>query len=133
MIEFQNVSKKYGKTTAIDHLTFSLREPQIYCLLGRNGAGKTTMMNLISGSVPAGSGTVTVGGKTVRFPVTMSAGQRLVCRDQRHWSVSDAKRGTLARGTLDASLPALASGPTRISFACVPTGRAEVKLVKVYE
>lgn len=62
MIDFSNVTKRYGQTKAIDHLTLRLTEPDIYCLLGRNGAGKTTLMNLIAGKTAASEGLVSVAG-----------------------------------------------------------------------
>ncbi len=65
MIDFMNVTKNYGKNTAIDHVTLALHEPKIYCLLGRNGAGKTTFMNLIAGMISASEGEVAVSGATV--------------------------------------------------------------------
>lgn len=65
MIDFSDVTKRYGKTKAIDNLTLSIHEKKIYCLLGRNGAGKTTFMNLISGNISATSGEVSVNGEIV--------------------------------------------------------------------
>lgn len=65
MIDFSNVSKRYGSTKAIDNLTLQLADKDIYCLLGRNGAGKTTLMNLIAGKVAASEGLVCVNGKKV--------------------------------------------------------------------
>lgn len=65
MIEFQNVTKKYGRQTAIDNITLEIGEDGIYCLLGRNGAGKTTFLKLVSGYISATSGRVSVDGKAV--------------------------------------------------------------------
>jgi ABC-2 type transport system ATP-binding protein len=63
MIEFQNVTKRYGSTTAIDGLSMNVPENGIYCLLGKNGAGKTTLMKLIAGHINASGGNVIVDGK----------------------------------------------------------------------
>jgi len=65
MIEFKNVTKKYRKAAAIDGISLSVRENGIICLLGRNGAGKTTFLKLLAGHIPATSGEITVEGKTV--------------------------------------------------------------------
>lgn len=65
MIEFKNVTKKYGDTTAIDRISLSIPESGIYCLLGRNGAGKTTLMKLIAGHIAATDGTITVDSQRV--------------------------------------------------------------------
>lgn len=76
---------------------------------------------------------LTVGGRILRFPVTLKAGERLLCRDGRRWTVLDAKRNPLAAGTLEKKAPALPSGLTRVAFTCTAPDRAQVKLVKVYE
>ena len=65
MIELENVSKQYKRTLALDGVTLTIRENGIYCLLGRNGAGKTTFMKLVAGHIESSGGTVKVGGKTV--------------------------------------------------------------------
>lgn len=65
MIEFQGVSKNYGKTTALHDLSISIGKMGIYCLLGRNGAGKTTLLKTLAGHVASTSGAVKVNGKTV--------------------------------------------------------------------
>jgi len=65
MIKLQGVTKNYGKTTAIDNLSLDISENGIYCLLGRNGAGKTTMMKLLAGHISRTYGEVLVNGKIV--------------------------------------------------------------------
>ncbi|MBM3861579.1 MAG: hypothetical protein FJ395_18295 [Verrucomicrobia bacterium] len=76
---------------------------------------------------------LTVNGREFRFPVTLKPGERLICRDQRHWVVTDAKRKTIAKGELPAALPVLKGGPNRIAFTCAAPDRAQVKLVKEYD
>ena len=65
MIEIENLSKRFGKLTAIDNVSLNLNENGIYCLLGRNGAGKTTLMKLIAGHIAASEGSITADGKKV--------------------------------------------------------------------
>lgn len=65
MIEFKNVTKKYGGTMAIDRISLNIAQDGIYCLLGRNGAGKTTLMKLIAGHIAATDGDITVDGQQV--------------------------------------------------------------------
>ena len=65
MIEFINVTKKYGSTTAIDDMSLSIPENGIYCLLGRNGAGKTTFLKLLAGHIETTGGKIVVDGKQV--------------------------------------------------------------------
>lgn len=65
MIKFSNVTKEYKNTTAIDHINLELSQNKIYCLLGRNGAGKTTFMKLLAGHINTTNGSVLVDGKRV--------------------------------------------------------------------
>lgn len=58
------LTKRYGDFTAIDRVDFALEENRIYGLLGRNGAGKTTIMQLLTGQIFADGGTVEVFGRT---------------------------------------------------------------------
>lgn len=62
MIQVENLVKKYGVHTAVDHLSFTVEKGQIYGFLGPNGAGKSTTMNIMTGYIAAGSGTVKING-----------------------------------------------------------------------
>lgn len=62
MIEVQDVTKSYGATTAVDHVSFTVNKGEILGFLGPNGAGKTTTMRILTGFMPATSGTALVGG-----------------------------------------------------------------------
>lgn len=55
-IEIKNITKKYGKKTALDNISLELESGKIYGLLGRNGAGKSTLLNIIDGRCVADSG-----------------------------------------------------------------------------
>ena len=67
MITLQNVSKVYGKNNlALDDVTVDFENGRIYGLLGRNGAGKTTIINLITNRIFATQGDVLIDGKRVR-------------------------------------------------------------------
>jgi len=65
MIRFINATKKYGKHTALDRINLEIPESGIYCLLGRNGAGKTTFMKTLAGHIPYTSGEIIVNGQKV--------------------------------------------------------------------
>ncbi|HCC35557.1 MAG TPA: ABC transporter ATP-binding protein [Ruminococcaceae bacterium] len=65
MIEFRNVTKRYGKTKAVDNISITLPKTGIHCLLGRNGAGKTTFMKLLAGHIEASGGAIKVGSKKI--------------------------------------------------------------------
>jgi len=61
-IEVSNLSKKFGDHYALDHVSFTLESNQIIGLFGRNGAGKTTFMNILSGQMMPSSGDIKVNG-----------------------------------------------------------------------
>ena len=63
MIEVENLTKRYGSTTAVDDLTFSLKPGVVTGFLGPNGAGKTTTMRVILGLDHPTAGRTTVGGR----------------------------------------------------------------------
>lgn len=65
MIEVQNLTKVYGTKTAVDNVSFKIRNGRIYGLLGPNGAGKSTTMNIIAGCLSPTEGTVLVNGYDV--------------------------------------------------------------------
>lgn len=62
MIEVESLTKAYRDRVAIDSLTFSIASGEIVGFLGPNGAGKSTTMKILTGFLPATSGTAKVGG-----------------------------------------------------------------------
>lgn len=65
MIEVEQLSKIYGSTSAIQDVTFSVEPGEILGFLGPNGAGKTTTMRILSGYLPATSGSAQIAGYDV--------------------------------------------------------------------
>ena len=65
-ITVENITKQYGKTVALDHISLTFEENKIYGLLGRNGAGKSTLLNIIADRIFADSGSVLADGESVR-------------------------------------------------------------------
>ncbi|MCC3478438.1 MAG: ATP-binding cassette domain-containing protein [Microcoleus sp. PH2017_12_PCY_D_A] len=65
MIEVEHLSKTYGSTAAIADVSFSVEAGEILGFLGPNGAGKTTTMRILSGYLPASSGTARIAGLDV--------------------------------------------------------------------
>ena len=53
MIEVQHVSKRYGRVTAVDDVSFRVERGEILGFLGPNGAGKTTTMRILTGYIPS--------------------------------------------------------------------------------
>ena len=62
MIEVKDLTKSFGNRTAVDHLSFTVNRGEILGFLGPNGAGKTTTMRILTGFLPATSGTARVAG-----------------------------------------------------------------------
>ena len=53
MVEVKELVKKYGNTVVLDHISFSITEGEILGLLGLNGVGKSTLMNIMTGNLAA--------------------------------------------------------------------------------
>ncbi|MFE4972642.1 ABC transporter ATP-binding protein [Kitasatospora sp. NPDC056651] len=66
MIEVHELTKRYGKKTAVDNLSFTVRPGRVTGFLGPNGAGKSTTLRMIVGLHAPTSGTVTVSGRPFR-------------------------------------------------------------------
>lgn len=62
MIEIKNVTKKYPNITAVDHISFEVKDGEVVGLLGPNGAGKSTTMNMITGFIEPTEGQIIVNG-----------------------------------------------------------------------
>ena len=63
VVEVKNLTKRYRTTTAVENVSFSLERDTIYGLLGRNGAGKTTVMSILTAQNFATSGDVRIFGE----------------------------------------------------------------------
>jgi ABC-2 type transport system ATP-binding protein len=62
MITVKELTKRYARNTAVDHISFEVEKGQIVGFLGPNGAGKTTTMRILTCFLPPTSGTATVAG-----------------------------------------------------------------------
>ena len=65
MIEVDNLTKRYGRTTAVDGISFMVKKGEILGFLGPNGAGKTTTMRILTCYLPPTEGTARVAGHDV--------------------------------------------------------------------
>jgi ABC-2 type transport system ATP-binding protein len=65
LIEVQHLTKRYGRVTAVDDVSFRVERGEILGFLGPNGAGKTTTMRILTGYMPATEGRATVAGYDV--------------------------------------------------------------------
>ena len=62
MITVKDLTKRYARNTAVDHISFEVQKGQIVGFLGPNGAGKTTTMRMLTCFLPPTSGSATVAG-----------------------------------------------------------------------
>ena len=65
MIEVKNVTKKYGNFYAVRNINFEIKDGEIVGFLGRNGAGKSTTMNMITGFIEPTEGDIIVNGYNI--------------------------------------------------------------------
>lgn len=64
-VRVENVTKKFGKITAVDNVTLTIKDKEYFSLLGPSGCGKTTLLRLIAGLIEPDSGEIYIGGKPV--------------------------------------------------------------------
>ncbi|MFN8656816.1 MAG: ATP-binding cassette domain-containing protein [Candidatus Obscuribacterales bacterium] len=65
LLSIEQLSKRYGDSVALSHISFDLKPNEILGLIGPNGAGKTTLLECISGLLPADSGNLSWQGEPV--------------------------------------------------------------------
>src|SRR4051794_28025666 len=68
IVETRDLSKEYGSQRALDGLSLSVEEGEVFGFLGPNGAGKTTTIRILSGLLSPTSGTASVAGIDVARP-----------------------------------------------------------------
>ncbi len=91
MIETDNLRKAFGETLALDGLSLSAEEGQVFALLGPNGSGKTTMVRILATLLMADSGRAAVGGLDVReHPVAV---RRMIGLAGQHAAVDETLTG----------------------------------------
>ena len=66
-VALRHVSKRFGPVVAIDDVSFAAEPGEVHALLGENGAGKTSLMNVLAGVYRADAGEVLVGGEMVQI------------------------------------------------------------------
>src|SRR5436309_14425775 len=83
-IEVHELTKKFGDFTAVDRVSFTVQEGEIFGFLGANGAGKSTTMRMLCGLLQSTSGNARVGGfdinsQTDRVKQNMGYRSQRVC------------------------------------------------------
>ena len=74
MLEVKNIVKKYGTNTAVNNLSFTVDDGEIFGLLGENGAGKTTTFRIIMGLLEPNSGNVLLDHEKIDYSKTDKIG-----------------------------------------------------------
>lgn len=69
LLQMKNITKRFGKVTALSDVNLQVRKGEVHALVGENGAGKSTLMNVLSGIYPAGSyeGEIHFDGQLCQF------------------------------------------------------------------
>lgn len=66
IVEVKNIVKKYGNFTAVNNISFTIREGDFFSLLGPSGCGKTTTLRVIGGFIEADSGDIFIDGQSMK-------------------------------------------------------------------
>ena len=74
MLKVEKVTKYYGKLCAVNNLSFTVNDGEIFGLLGLNGAGKTTTFRMIMGLLDDYEGSITLDGKKIDYDITDKIG-----------------------------------------------------------
>ena len=102
-VDVRSVTKAWGKTPAVDDVSFSVAPGQLVVLLGPSGCGKSTLLRLIAGLDAPGSGTIEINGRDVAGLVGSARGVAMVFQSYAlfpHLSVKDnITFGLSVRGT----------------------------------
>ena len=67
VIQMKDIVKKFGDFTANDHINLTVHKGEVHAILGENGAGKSTMMNVLCGLYKPTSGQIFINEKEVHF------------------------------------------------------------------
>ncbi|MDD2236018.1 MAG: ABC transporter ATP-binding protein [Kiritimatiellae bacterium] len=73
LLRVENLSKRFGSVQANDQVSFEVRKGEIHCLLGENGAGKSTMAECLYGTYKPDSGTIYFKGQEIRLTAPRAA------------------------------------------------------------
>ena len=101
VIQALNLTKIFGKSTAVDHISFDVCEGEIFGFLGPNGAGKTTTTRMLTGVIPPDAGTATILGHDIRSePVLAKQGFGVVPETSNAYTDLTAWQNLMLMGEL---------------------------------
>ncbi len=101
VIRASNLTKIFGRTTAVDHISFEVQEGEIFGFLGPNGAGKTTTTRMLTGVIPPDAGTATILGHDIRSePVLAKQGFGVVPETSNAYTDLTALQNLMLMGEL---------------------------------
>lgn len=89
VLEFQNVTKRFGALTANDAISLTIGKGEVLALLGENGAGKTTLMNILFGHYRADEGEILVDGEPLIAGSTSAAIGAGIGMVHQHFTLAD--------------------------------------------
>ncbi len=89
LIEFQNIVKTFGSTVANDRVSMDIRKGEILSVLGENGCGKTTLMNMLAGIYYPDSGKILIGGEEVSIRSPKDAFAHKIGMVHQHFKLID--------------------------------------------
>lgn len=101
VIHASDLTKVFGRSTAVDHISFEVHEGEIFGFLGPNGAGKTTTTRMLTGVIPLDAGTATVLGHDIRSdPVQAKQGFGVVPETSNAYTDLTAWQNLMLMGEL---------------------------------
>ncbi|MCQ2742702.1 MAG: ABC transporter ATP-binding protein [Bacilli bacterium] len=89
ILELKNVTKRFGSVTAVDHVDFTLNKGEIMAILGENGSGKTSLMNIVDGIYFPDEGKVYVNGKEAVIASPLDAFKYHIGMVHQHFKLVD--------------------------------------------
>ncbi|MDO9549697.1 MAG: ATP-binding cassette domain-containing protein [Methanoregula sp.] len=130
IIRASDLTKVFGKSAAVDHISFDVQQGEIFGFLGPNGAGKTTTTRMLTGVIPPDAGTATILGHDIRSePVQAKQGFGVVPETSNAYTDLTAWQNLMLMGELY-GLPR-ARAEQRSSDLLVMVGLLEKKDQKV--
>jgi len=101
VIHASDLTKVFGKSIAVDHISFDVQQGEIFGFLGPNGAGKTTTTRMLTGVIPLDAGTATILGHDIRSePVQAKQGFGVVPETSNAYTDLTAWQNLMLMGEL---------------------------------